>query len=84
MKDIFPTKADSFSSNPFLSLLPKRGELSRLESLSNSLYARLEKVQSELDESGRTPEQHKKVEAEVTMLKQVLTWINPRNQQILG
>jgi len=78
MSEEFPSKVDPFAYHPFLSLLPKLADLSKIENLSSSLYARLEKVQGELADSDQVDKDKQKLDAEYRMLRQVLLWINPQ------
>jgi len=68
---------DSFSLSPLLALLPVRGELSKLEGLKASFFARYEKVtglSSELD-SEQNADLAARLNHERAMLKEVLTWL---------
>ncbi|MCO6431224.1 MAG: hypothetical protein J5J00_10215 [Deltaproteobacteria bacterium] len=68
---------DDFSLSPLLTLLPVKGKLSRLDSLTSSLFARYEKVSGILKENpvGAAPESKRRFLAEEAMLKQVLDWL---------
>ena len=68
---------DAFSMSPFMVLLPVRGSVVKLPSLSTSLFARYEKVKSQIQEA----ESHQdnallpRFRAEEAMLKHVLDWV---------
>ena len=68
---------DDFAIAPLLSLLPIRGKVGRLEALTSSLFARYEKVSSQLEESqgDSSSVNSRKLSAEEAMLKQVLDWL---------
>jgi len=72
------SRPDPFSLSPLLLLLPVRGKISRLESLTSSLFARYEKVSSlHKDSDGDSAEaNYKRTGAEQLMLKQVLDWLS--------
>lgn len=68
---------DTFSLSPLLSLLPVKGKIGSLPALTNSLYARYEKVQALLHEFEGDEDSVfiKRLNAEAQMLKQVLDWL---------
>ena len=72
---------DEFSLSPLLALLPWRGDLARLESLTSSFYARFEKVEKLLAESDEESELRRRHSAEHAMLKQVLDWLSDGQSQ---
>lgn len=70
---------DAFSISPLLALLPVEGEVSKLEELTSSLYARYEKVSVMKRDLGQgVTEHHKRIWAEEAMLKQVMDWLSVR------
>jgi hypothetical protein len=78
MAKSFYNNSDPFAYHPFLMLMPVKAKLAKLETLSNSLYARLEKVQLAKSDLSTNPETLKSMESELNMLRQVLDWVNPR------
>jgi hypothetical protein len=68
---------------PLLMLLPVRGKIGKLESLTSSLFARYEKVAALRRDMGDEvePDVARRLGAEEAMLKQVLDWlaVNPEN-----
>ena len=70
--------ADPFTYHPFLMLLPVTGKLAKLEALSSSFYARLEKVQLAQSQTKGDPEAVRHIDAELNMLRGVLDWLSPR------
>jgi hypothetical protein len=74
---------ESFSLAPLLMLLPVRGKIGKLESLTSSLFARYEKVAALRRDMGDEvePDVARRLGAEEAMLKQVLDWlaVNPEN-----
>jgi hypothetical protein len=75
-KPIF-SAPEPFSLSPLLALLPVRGKIGRLESLTSSLYARYEKVAAQQAEKSEQPDRaiEERIAAESQMLKQVLDWL---------
>ncbi len=65
---------DPFSLSPLLALIPQRGQLSRLESLVSSLFARYEKVEALRAEATET-DSERRYAAEAGMLRQILDWL---------
>ena len=68
---------DDFSLSPLLTLLPVEGKVSRLSSLTSSLFARYERVSGMLNDPqiiANTDTKHRYT-AEEAMLKQVLDWL---------
>ena len=68
---------DDFSLSPLLTLLPVVGKVSRLSSLTSSLFARYERVSGMLNDPqiiANTDAKHRYT-AEEAMLKQVLDWL---------
>jgi hypothetical protein len=75
MKRSLVAPIDPFSISPVFALLPSGiGGLSRLESLSSSLFARYERVQREA-EQGRDPSLLRQLHTEEVMLGEVLKWL---------
>ena len=68
----------AFSSNPLLCLLPSRGHVAKLESLTSSLFARYETVTSLQREmkSAQERDLQRAYAAEEAMLRQVLDWLD--------
>ena len=78
MQTKFSGSTDPFSLSPLMALLTTRGRLSRLESLSSSLFARQERVDKALSSvSDRVTE--RKLYGEAAMLKQILEWLEVTN-----
>ncbi|MCB0334018.1 MAG: hypothetical protein KDD55_11000 [Bdellovibrionales bacterium] len=70
------TNPDTFSSSPFLALLPDCGSTNRLSSLTSSLYARYEKVAAIRDASSDLDvESRSRIQSEYSMLRHVLEWL---------
>ena len=68
----------AFSSSPLLCLLPSRGQVAKLETLTSSLFARYETVtalQREMKSSSERDLQ-RAYAAEEAMLRQVLDWLD--------
>jgi hypothetical protein len=63
-----------FSLSPLLSVLPSVGNVSRLENLVPSLFARFESVQA-LREHNEDPNIRAKLMNEAAMLRQILDWL---------
>ena len=77
MKRSLYSAPEAFSLSPLLAILPVRGEIGRLESLTASFYARYEKVSGLLKEAENSlgGEIKKRLSAEQAMLKQILDWL---------
>lgn len=78
MKRSLLAPPDSFTLAPLLALLPCRGDISKLESLTPSLFARYEKVLAFQRECAQNPEladSSRKFSAEAAMLRTVLDWL---------
>ena len=73
---------EPFSLQPLLNLLPVKSQISRLEGMTSSLYARSEKVAGLLkaiqDSSDLVVK--RRLQAEERMLKTVLDWIGSRQE----
>ncbi|MFM1846724.1 MAG: hypothetical protein RL417_198 [Pseudomonadota bacterium] len=84
MKRSLYAPPEPFSIAPLLALLPVRGKIGHLESLTSSLFARFEKVVAMRRELGDEVEREvvKRLAAEEAMLKQVLDWlaVNPEER----
>lgn len=65
---------DSFSLSPLLAVLPSSGNVSRLESLVSSLFARYESVEA-LREQTSGQDARTKLSNEAAMLRQILDWL---------
>ena len=68
---------DSFSLSPLLALLPVKGQISKLEGLKTSFFARFEKVRGLLHEldAASSADLYARLSHEQAMLKEVLTWL---------
>ena len=78
MKRPIFANVEDFSLSPLLAILPVRGDIRKIESLSSSIFARHERVTKlqgeaveELDAGSR-----RRFELEAAMLKQVLEWLS--------
>lgn len=65
---------EAFSISPLASLLPSLGNLSRLDSLVSSLFARFEAVEARREHVD-SQEQRAQLAAEAAMLRQILDWL---------
>jgi|688.fasta_scaffold1561360_1 hypothetical protein len=74
MTGTFGGPPDPFSLSPLLALIPQKGNLTRLESLVSSLFARYEKVEALRVEAGET-DTERRYAAESAMLRQILDWL---------
>jgi len=74
---------DRFSLSPLLSVLPSVGNVSRLESLVSSLFARFEAVEA-LREHAEAPEARAKYSNESAMLRQILDWLAVQPEEARG
>lgn len=68
---------EPFARSPLLVLLPIRGKVGRLESLTSSLYARYENIVQvkRAVEDGDDPKVGARIAAEESMLRIVLEWL---------
>jgi hypothetical protein len=74
MTGTFGGPPDPFSLSPLLALIPQKGNLTRLESLVSSLFARYEKVEA-LRVEARETDTERRYAAESAMLRQILDWL---------
>jgi len=74
MTDKVGQPPDAFSLSPLIALLPVRGNLSRLESLVPSLFARHEKVET-LRTEAPSKELERRYSVESAMLRHILDWL---------
>jgi hypothetical protein len=74
---------DSFSLSPLLSVLPTLGNVTRLENLVSSLFARFEAVEA-LREHTDVPEMRTKLGNEAAMLRQILDWLAVQPEETEG
>jgi len=83
MKKGLYSRPDAFSVSPLIALLPLRGEVAKLKSLSSSLYARYEKVLALKREDGevRVSDAERQIHSEAAMLKEVLEWISEQPEE---
>ncbi|MFN4894486.1 MAG: hypothetical protein ACK5GN_12775 [Pseudomonadota bacterium] len=65
---------DPFSLSPLLSVLPSLGNVTRLEDLISSLFARFESVEA-LREYAETSDSRTRLANEAAMLRQILDWL---------
>lgn len=70
---------EPFSLSPLLALLPDVGEVSRLETLVSSLYARQERVEG-LRAAATEKEVERTYTAELVMLRHVLEWLTQKGE----
>ena len=83
MKRSIFSPPEAFGVSPLLALLPVKGDISRLQTLTASLYARFEAVSAarrDMDES-TDRETRRRVSAEEAMLKRVLDWLAVKPQE---
>ena len=77
MKKSLYSRPESFTLSPLVSLLPVMGDVSQLEPLTSSLFARYERVIGLIGEiekgGGNVP---KAYYSEQAMLRQVLDWLS--------
>ena len=66
---------DPFALGPLIALLPKQGELRRLEARVQSIYLRYEHVES-LREQHKGDETERRYSVELTMLRNILDWLS--------
>ena len=77
MKRSIFSPPDPFSVSPLLSLLPVKGDIAKLQSLTSSLFARYEAVSTLRRELERVDDRdtRRRLGAEEAMLKRVLDWL---------
>jgi hypothetical protein len=66
---------DPFSLSPLLAVLPKLGNVSRLETLVSSLFARFESIDA-LRDNVDGAEARTRLAQEAAMLRQILDWLS--------
>jgi hypothetical protein len=66
---------DTFSLSPLMSILPTVGNVSRLESLVSSLFARFESIDAVRDNVDGA-EARARLAHEAAMLRQILDWLS--------
>ena len=64
-------KADVFNKSPLMVLMPKMGDLSKLESLYNSFFARYESLKNEREKTSKLID-----DGEEKMLRTLISWIS--------
>ena len=64
-------KADVFNKSPLMVLMPKMGDLSKLESLYNSFFARYESLKNEREKTSKLID-----DGEEKMLRTIISWIS--------
>jgi hypothetical protein len=74
---------DPFSLSPLLSVLPALGNVSRLESLVTSLFARYESVEAQREHTD-VVETRTKLASEAAMLRQILDWLAVQPEETGG
>ncbi len=74
MSNSIGSPPDPFSLSPLLALLPAPGDVTRLESLMSSLFARHEKVEALRGEASEK-DSERRYAAEAAMLRQILDWL---------
>ncbi len=72
---------DPFSLAPLISVLPNVGNVTRLESLVSSLFARFQAVDA-LREHTELPETRVKLANELGMLRQILDWLSVQPESL--
>ena len=74
---------EPFSLAPLVALLPRRGRIERLSTLTSSLFARFEKVNGLIKESDSqaNADIFSRLNKEREMLKQVLEWLEVNTQE---
>lgn len=70
---------EPFSLSPLLALLPDVGEVTRLEPLVSSFYARQERVEG-LRAAATEKEVERTYAAELVMLRHVLEWLTQKGE----
>ena len=74
---------EPFFVDPLLHLLPVRGSLNDLESLSSSMFAKYQQINLLLANVEAKTQMSNKMEAEASMLRHVLEWLK-LNPDALG
>jgi hypothetical protein len=74
---------DDFTMAPLLSLLPTIGDVTKLEGVTSSLYARYEKISQILREAERAGQSPQKFVRELDLLKEVLAWLAVTPEEFL-
>ena len=64
-------KADVFNKSPLMVLMPKMGDISKLESLYNSFFARYESLKNEREKTSKLID-----DGEEKMLRTLISWIS--------
>ena len=64
-------KADVFNKSTLMVLMPKMGDLSKLESLYNSFFARYESLKNEREKTSKLID-----DGEEKMLRTLISWIS--------
>ena len=64
-------QADVFHKSPLMVLMPKMGDLSKLESLYNSFFARYESLKNEREKTSKLID-----DGEEKMLRTLISWIS--------
>ena len=64
-------KADVFNKSPLMVLMPKMSDLSKLESLYNSFFARYESLKNEREKTSKLID-----DGEEKMLRTLISWIS--------
>ena len=64
-------KADVFNKSPLMVLMPKMGDLSKLESLYNSFFARYASLKNEREKTSKLID-----DGEEKMLRTLISWIS--------
>jgi hypothetical protein len=80
MKRSLLSPPDAGTRMPLVALLPSRGDISKLEGLTSSLFARYERAQRALSEQKSGSLLYKRTQAEFFMLKEVLEWLSVDTQ----
>lgn len=65
------SRPDIFNKSPLMALMPKMGDLSRLESLYNSFFARYESLKNEREKTAKLID-----DGEEKMLRTIISWIS--------
>ncbi len=65
------SKLDMFNKSPLMVLMPPMGDVSRLESLNNSFFARYEFLKSEREKTSKLID-----DGEEKMLRTIIAWIS--------
>ena len=64
-------KADIFNKSPLMVLMPKMGDLTNLEPLYNSFFARYESLKNEREKTSKYID-----DGEERMLRTIISWIS--------